>query len=460
MDTRLEAVSPGTMDTSPANRTGPEQAAVEPRLPPGPRLPRALQGIAFTTSRRNAMARMHRRYGGAYTANLPMFGPTVVLNDPVLIKQLFLTSTDQIGNIQPNLGRVLGPGSFFSLEGEEHRRQRKLLVPPFHGRRMKEYEQIVEDEAVREMAGWPSDRAFGTLGPMMRITLNIILRAVFGAEGAEFEQLRRLIPPMVELGSRIALVGKLPVPLGRLDPWYRFSRYRAEFDQIVGRLIDRALDHPDADERPDVLSLMLRARYDDGEPMSRSDVADQLTTLLAAGHETTATTLAWAVERLRRHPEVIGRMADDRYRQAFITEVQRTRPVIDLTGRRVKADAVRIGDWVIPKGYSLLIGIGAVHSDDAVFPDAATFNPDRFLDAPPDTYEWIPFGGGTRRCLGAAFANMEMNVVLRTMLRDFDLVTTTKPGERWHNRGVAYAPANGGRAVVRRKRSGNAPIAA
>src|SRR6185369_3334216 len=186
------------------------------------------------------------------------------------------------------------------------------------------------------------------------------------------------------------------------------------------------------------------------EPMSQSDILDQLTTLLAAGHETTATTLAWAVERLRRHPAALARMADPDYRQAAIIEVQRVRPVIDLTGRRVKTDYLQLGEWVIPRGHSLLIGIGAVHEDDGVFPDAGSFRPERFLDAPPDTYEWIPFGGGTRRCIGAAFATMEMNVVLRRMVQTFELVTTDEPGEHWHNRGVAYAPAKGGIAVVRR----------
>jgi cytochrome P450 family 138 len=426
---------------------------MEPKLPPGPRLPATLQGLAFTASRRAVMRRRSRRYGRVYSGQLPLFGPVVFVNDPVLIKQVFMTSTDLVGNIQPNLGRVLGPGSFFSLEGDEHKRQRKLLVPPFHGRRMKDYEEIIAEEADREMATWPADRPFPTLPSMMRITLNIILRAVFGAEGAEFEALRKLIPPMVELGSKIALVGKLPLPLGRFDPWRRFSRYRQEFDEIVGKLIADTLADPHLDERKDVLSLMLLARYDDGEPMSQSDILDQLTTLLAAGHETTATTLAWAVERLRRHPAALARMADPDYRQAAIIEVQRVRPVIDLTGRRVKTDYLQLGEWVIPRGHSLLIGIGAVHEDDGVFPDAGSFRPERFLDAPPDTYEWIPFGGGTRRCIGAAFATMEMNVVLRRMVQTFELVTTDEPGEHWHNRGVAYAPAKGGIAVARRRPS-------
>ena len=424
------------------------------RLPPGPRLPRALAGAAFLASRRRTTRIMRRRYGRVFTLNVPLFGPAVFVSDPALVKQLFMTSTDLVGNIEPNLGRVLGRGSFFSLEGEAHRRQRKLLVPPFHGKRMQSYEEIIEQEAVREMAGWPAGAPFETLEPMMRITLNAILRAVFGAEGAEFEELRALLPSMVTLGSRLAVLPIGQRALGRWSPWGRFAAQRRRFDAIVDRLIARALADPATAGRGDILSMMLQARYDDGSSMTRDEVADQLLTLLAAGHETTATTLAWAVERLRRHPALLARLVAEtdagggELRQATILEVQRTRPVIDLTGRTVKADSVRLGDWVIPRGYNLLVGISLVHDDDEVFPDALAFDPDRFLGARPDSYSWIPFGGGTRRCIGAAFANMEMNVVLRTLLRDFELGTTYQRGERWHSRGVAYAPARGGQAIV------------
>jgi hypothetical protein len=430
------------------------------RLPPGPRLPRAVQGAAFLASRRRTTRILRRRYGRVFTLNVPLFGRAVLISDPALVKQLFMTSTDVVGNTDPNLGRVLGRGSFFSLEGEAHRRQRKLLVPPFHGKRMQSYETIIEEEAVREMAGWPQGEPFETHRPMMRITLNAILRAVFGAEGAEFEQLRALLPPMVTLGSRLALLPAGHRDLGRWSPWGRFLAYRQDFDAIIDSLIDKAARA--AGDRGDILSLMLAARYDDGSAMSRGEIADQLLTLLAAGHETTATTLAWAVERLRRHPALLARLVAEvdaggsELRQATILEVQRTRPVIDLTGRTVKADSVRLGEWVIPRGYNLLVGISLVHDDDEVFPDAASFDPDRFVGAKPDSYAWIPFGGGTRRCIGAAFANMEMNVVLRTLLRDFELSSTYEPGERWHSRGVAYAPAQGGRAIVHRRRRAGA----
>jgi cytochrome P450 len=291
----------------------------------------------------------------------------------------------------------------------------------------------------------------------MRITLNAILRAVFGAEGAEFAQLRDLLPRMVTLGSRLAV---LPLPRferWRWSPWARFLAMRRRYDIVVNRLIDRASHADDLDRRDDVLALMLQSRYDDGSAMSHRDIADQLLTLLAAGHETTATTLAWAVERLRRHPDVLRDLVEEvdaggsALREATIVEVQRIRPVVDLVGRQVRADALPLGRWTVPKGYAVLVSIDLIHDDEAIFPDPRAFDPGRFLGAKPDLYQWIPFGGGARRCLGAAFATMEMNVVLRTMLRDYALVPTDERDERWHSRGVANAPAKGGVAVVRRR---------
>ncbi|WP_410616479.1 cytochrome P450 [Amycolatopsis sp. lyj-109] len=419
-------------------------------LPPGPTASRAVQGAYALTQPLRGMRRLKERYGDAFTVNVPIFGNAVVISDPAEIKQLFTSGPELVDNLEVNLGRVLGSRSMFALSGAEHKRQRKLLVPPFHGRRLAAYEKIVEEETERELATWPEDEAFATLPSMMRITLNAILRAVFGAEGAEFDELRELLPPFVTLGSRLAV---LPIPKkGRLNPWRRFERMRREYDAIVDRLIAKAR----AEDRDDVLSMMLQTRYDDGSGLSREDISDQLLTLLTAGHETTATTLAWAVERLRRHPALLAELKDDdgKLLDATILEVQRSRPVIDLTARQVKQDGFRLGRWTLPKGYAVLVSIALIHDDDAVFPHAATFDPHRFAGARPDLYQWIPFGGGTRRCLGAAFATMEMTVVLRTLLRDFTLVPTSAPGERWHSRGVAYAPAKGGRAVVRRRNTG------
>jgi cytochrome P450 len=424
-------------------------------LPPGPSGPAVFQAISTLTAARWRMRRLHQRYGDAFSIRLPAVDHALVISDPAEVRQLFQTSPDIVDNVGRNLGRVLGPGSLFALNGEEHRRQRKLLVPPFHGRRLAAYERIVEDETARELATWPRGAPFPTMPSMMRITLSVILRAVFGAEGAEFGQLRELLPRMVALGSRLA---SLPIPevdLGWWSPWGRFRAMRRRYDAIVERLIAGAARDPHLDERDDILAMMLQSRYDDGGAMSHSDIADQLLTLLSAGHETTATTLAWTVERLRRHPDVLDELVAEvdagggALRQATIIEVQRTRPVVELVGREVRAESFRLGRWTLPRGCAVIVSITLVHDNDALFPDARAFDPSRFLDAKPDLYEWIPFGGGTRRCLGAAFANMEMNVVLRTMLRDYTLLPTSEPAERRHSRGIANAPAKGGLAVVR-----------
>jgi cytochrome P450 len=421
-----------------------------------------MQGVYALTTPLRGLRRLRDRYGDAFVINVPIFGRAMVISDAVQIKQLFTADPELVGNLEPNLGRILGPGSLFALTGPEHRKQRKLLVPPFHGRRLAAYEKIVEDETVRELASWPEDQAFATLPSMMRITLNAILRAVFGAEGAEFTQLRELLPPFVTLGSRLAVLPIPKVDLGRWSPWGRFWMMRREYDAIIERLITKAAQD-DLDQRDDVLALMLQSRYDDGSGMSHSELADQLLTLLTAGHETTATTLAWAIERLRRHPTVLRELVQEvdaggsALREATIVEVQRTRPVIDLVGRHVKADGFQLGPWTLPKGYTVVVGITLIHHDESLFPNARAFDPSRFVDAKPDSYQWIPFGGGTRRCVGAAFATMEMNVALRTILRDFTVMPTTERAERWHSRGIANAPAKGGQAIVRRRKSPTMP---
>ncbi|GAA1459026.1 cytochrome P450 [Williamsia maris] len=428
--------------------TAPDVAV--PHLPPSSRLPRSVQGALFIASRRRLFALMRRRHGVDYTVNVPMFGNAVVLGDTDLIRQLFLSGSDAVHNIRPNLGRVLGRASMFSLEGEEHRRQRKLLTPPFHGRRMREYESIIAEETLAEARTWPSGSEFESLAPMMRITLNAILRAVFGAEGEELEVLRRHMPEWIEQGSRISVLPKPPFDFPG-SPWRRFHTNRRRFDDLVDTLVAKAQADPDFENRSDILSLMLRSRYDDGTALSRKEIADQLLTMLAAGHETTANTLAWAIERLTRHPDVLRRLYDEvdaggsELRQAVIYEVQRSRPVIDLCGRTVTAESLTLGEWTIPRGRVVLVSIAQVQADEALFPHADRFDPDRFLGSKPSTISWIPFGGGTRRCIGAAFANMEMDVVLRELLRHYAIEMTTAADEAWHSRGVAFNPAKGGR---------------
>jgi cytochrome P450 len=424
-------------------------------LPDGPSGPRLVQALTFALNRNRAMHRAQARYGSAFSVSTLNLGRVVMLADPAEVKQLFQVSPDDADTPDINLGSVLGPGSLFAIGGDEHRKQRKLLTPPFHGRRLRAYEGLIEQATERELASWPEGTPFPVMPSTMRITLNAILQTVFGAAGAELDELRTLLPPMVKLGSILAV---LPVSrrfLGSRGPWARFGRYRARYDAIVDRLIERA--RPELDDRDDVLAMLLQSRYDDGSAMSRSEIADQLLTLLSAGHETTATTLAWAVERLRRHPDLLARLTAEadaggsELREATLIEVQRVRPVIEMISRQVRAESLEIGRWRLPRGTVVTACISLLHDAEELFPDAGRFDPDRFAGARPDTYGWIPFGGGVRRCIGAAFATLEMNVVLRTMLRDFTLEPTTDPPERPHNRGIAIAPAKGGLAVVRRR---------
>jgi cytochrome P450 len=424
----------------------------EARIPPGPRIPVVLQGAGYALARRWMVKRISRRYGDIFTLRLPMFGRTVIVAEPQLAKQLFQANTEDVGNVQPNLSRILGSGSVFALGGTDHRRRRKLLTPPFHGKSIRNYEAIFEEETLRESANWPEGREFETLEPMMRITLNAILRAVFGADGEQLDELRRIIPPWVTLGSRLAV---LPNPT-RFSPWARLARYRSQYDAVIDQLIERIESDPDFEHRDDILALLLRSTYEDGSAMSRKDIGDELLTLLAAGHETTASTLGWAFERISRHPDVLAELVAEaatdgnEYRQATILEIQRVRTVIDFAGRHVYAPAFELGDWAIPRGYSVIVALAAIQERPEEFPDPDRFDPQRFVGSRPGL-GWIPFGGGTRRCVGAAFANVEMDVVLRTVLRHFVIETTTAPGEKVHSRGVAYTPKSGGRVVVHRR---------
>jgi cytochrome P450 len=427
------------------------------RLPPTARVPKLVCGLFFATSRRGMIKRLAHRYGNVFVINLPMFGRVVVVGESELAKQIFTTSPEVLGNIQPNLSRMFGSGSVFALDRDDHRRRRRLLAPPFHGKSMKNYESIIEEETLRETAGWPEGRPFATMPSTMRITLNAILRAVFGAGGAELDELRRIIPPWVTLGSRLAALPKPARTYGRFSPWGRLAEWRRRYDIVIDKLIVAERADPNFEARTDVLALMLRSTYDDGSIMSRKDIGDELLTLLAAGHETTAATLGWAFERITRHPDLLAALVEEadnggnELRQATILEVQRARTVIDFAARRVYPPVFQLGEWTIPRGYSMIVSIAQIHDDPNVFADPERFDPQRYIGTKPSTFAWIPFGGGARRCVGAAFANMEMDVVLRTVLRHFSIETTSAPGERWHCRGVAYTPKNGGEIVVRRR---------
>ena len=431
------------------------------RLPPGPRIPKLIQTTAFLISSHAMFATLARRYGSdVVRVNLPHNNDAVVICDPLLAKDLFSTSSDLVERAPSGagaIGAVFGPGSTFSLAGDEHRERRKLLTAPFRGKRMRGYERIIEEEVMREIAAWKQGCEFTTVEPMLRITLGAILRAVFGADGPALEELREMVPPIITLGSMLAVCPPMVRrDLGPWSPWGRFLRERRRFDAIIASLIAEARADPAIVERADVLALLLQARYENGERISDEHIADELLTLLGSGHETTAASLAWALERLSRHPELLSELAEEadaggsELRQATIWEVQRTRPVLDGTTRRTKT-RIRLGEWVLPKGTNIIISIKLAHESENDFADAGSFNPYRYLGAASKPAAWIPFGGGVNRCVGAAFAYMELDVVLRMLLREFRFVTTDAPGEKARWRGVATVPSRGGRAMVYRR---------
>jgi cytochrome P450 len=436
-------------------------ATTEPvRLPPRSRLPKFVQAIKFGAANHGFFAAVGRRYGSrVISVNLPRNDHAVVISDPAIAKELFKASADLLARPTigaGTLGEIFGPGSTFSLAGDELLTQRKLVLPMFHGKRMRSYEHIIEEEVMREIANWPEGREFETLEPMTSIALYSILRAVFGAEGPYLDKLRDVVLPMVPLGGwNLVLPPWTRRDLGRWSPWGRYMWYRRRFDAVVDSLIADARADPALEERTDVLSLLLQARYENGESMTDRHIADELLTLLASGHETTASSLAWTLERLTRHPDVLARLVEEvdaggsELREATIWEVQRCRPVLDGAMRRTKT-RIRLKDWVIPENTNLIISIRVTHDSEENFTEATAFNPDRFVGG-AKPIGWIPFGGGVNRCVGAAFAHMEMDVALRTVLREFHFAPTDSPDERGRWRGVATVPARGARVVAYRR---------
>lgn len=430
------------------------------RMPPGPPFPTPLQVLLSVTRRRQLFDWMTRRYGAAFSVHVGVFGRVVVVTDPALAREVFLADPDAVGTRVPNLiTRIMGAGSVQGLNGAAHRRRRQLLGPPLHGDQIRAHQQLIVDETLTEIARWPDGEPFETYGSMVRITLNVVLRVLFGADGAHLDELRRIIPAAVQLGGRLAA---LPMPsprYRRFTPWARLDRMRRQYDHVVDALIAAAQADPDLPTRTDVLSWLLRSRDEDGTAMSRSQIADELLTLLVAGHDTTAATLAWIFERTSRHPELLTALAAEAdagghpLRRATIREVQRTRTVTDFAGRHVYAPTFRLGDWVLPQGCSIRVAIAQIHRNPTAFDDPDRFDPQRFLTGNPSPFAWLPYGGGARRCPGSALADLEMDVVLRTVLQHFTIQPSTAADEKQHSRGVIFTPARGGQIVVHRRRT-------
>jgi cytochrome P450 len=453
-------VSPPSTAAVEKTPTIPPVAATDKALPPGPKLPRWLQTFGFLFANRFWVESNRRRYGDIVTFSSLFDSGFVMVFHPDLVKQVFRAPPDQLraGEANALLGPVVGARSVLLLDGAEHMRHRKLLLPPFHGQRMRAYEETMRTAADRAIDSWPVRETFTLLRSMQSLTLDVIASAVFGvAEGPRQEELKRRIRDMIDpASSRLGLLTML-VTGGRRGSGRGedFERQRAHVDELIYDEIAQRRDEPDLDEREDVLSMLLLARDEDGEPLTRQELRDELVTLLVAGHETTATALAWAFELLMRTPGVRSKLeaslaAGERdYLDAVVKETLRIRPVIFGVGRVVRGEPFQLGDHVIPPGVEINPSIAAIHRRPDCYPQADEFRPERFLsDDAPDTYTWLPFGGGTRRCLGASFATFEMAVVIARVLERTRLEPVGRPA-KGARRGITYGPTNGVRAIQR-----------
>jgi cytochrome P450 family 135 len=428
-------------------------------MPPGPKAPAFLQALRYLREPLGFLDGYRRRYGDVFTVSFPYFGKIVYVASPELVKELFTGAPAVFHAGEANatvLEPALGPNSVLTLDDAPHMQQRKLLLPPFHGERVQRYGELIREITRRNMESWPVGEPFALRPRTQRITLAVILRAVFGIEDeARVERATALIDAF---SDRVTLITKFPVlrrDLGPFSPWRRFLRAREALDAFLYEEIALRRAEAGGEERDDVLSLLLQARHDDGSPMGDEELRDELLTVVGAGHETTATALAWSVERLLRTPRVLERLreslaaGEDDYLEATVKEALRARPVIVDVARKLTAP-VEIGGYELAAGSFVLAAIGAMHYREDVFPAPEEFRPERFLDAKADNYAWIPFGGGVRRCIGAAFAEFEMRIALREFVVRAELTAPDPAPERVRIRNITLAPAKGTRVLLKR----------
>jgi len=405
------------------------------------------------------MQQCRERYGDAFSVRFMGFErPMVMISDPAAIKALY---TERAHGLPPGrevvLTPIVGPHSVLVIEGADHLAHRKLMLPAFHGERMRSYAPLVERIVSEEIDSWPLGERFAIHPRMQAVTLEVILRVVFGvAEGPRLERLRVLLTEVLEETASpfTQLIGLASRRFGGQGPWAKFEGKLRAADELLYAEIAEHRRREDLAERDDMLSVLMQARFEDGSEMSDEDLRDQLMTLLLAGHETTATALAWTFDLLLRHPRELARLresleaGEDDYLRATISESLRLRPVVPLAGRRLNAD-LEAGGLSLPAGTDVTPAIWLAHTRAESFPEPFAFRPERFLEEAPDTYAWIPFGGGIRRCLGAAFAEFEMRIVLREVLTRCELSKADPRPEKVGRRNITLSPKAGTPVIVR-----------
>jgi cytochrome P450 len=429
-------------------------------LPPGPRQPAVIQTARFIGRPVPFMESCRERFGDTFTLRAARVGRLVLISDPASLKALFSADRHNTIASQRNLilAPLLGERSLLVLEGEEHLSRRKMMLPPFHGERLRAYESMIEQAADRELASWRLGAPFRLHPAMQAITLEVIMRAVFGVTEERRGELRARLLEILAATRSPAAIAFTVAGLRRLPRFRRLQRTIDRVDELLAAEIAEHRADPGLAQREDILALLISARDQHGEGMSDAELRDQLMTLLLAGHETTATALAWAFDLLLRDPEAHRRLRDEvdageghDYLDAVIEESLRLRPVVPFVGRELRRAAVLDG-YSLPVGTTVMASIYLAHTRAESYPDPHEFRPERFLDGAPGTFSWVPFGGGTRRCIGAAFAQLEMRVVLRTVLRGVELSAAGPEPEQIVRRNVTLSPRHGTPAIARGRR--------
>jgi cytochrome P450 family 135 len=428
-------------------------------LPPGLRAPAIVQIGRWIVQPLTLLEQCQRRFGNVFTFSAPGGVSFVIVGDPELIRQVLTADSDTLlagaGNATV-LEPMLGKHSLLTLDGAEHLRQRRLLLPAFHGERMQGWVATMREITEASIDAWPMHRPFALHSMMQSITLDVILKTVFGVSSADkTNKLRQTLVEFLEIAANPwllfpGLIGLDPFKI----PWLRITRLKGDVDDALYRTIADARRHPPGGT--DVLSMMLAARDESGEPMTDVELRDELVTLLLAGHETTATSLAWTFDQLLAHPACFRRLREeiaagrDEYIDAVIRETLRVRPIVPLVGR-VVAKPFKLGRWDLPIGTHIAPSIYLAGRTPGAYPEPDQFKPERWLGVKPDPYTWLPFGGGVRRCIGMAFAQLEMKVVLQTIIPRVDLHLSDGPA-RVVRRGITLAPTGGTRVVVDARR--------
>ena len=451
------------MDKAPSSAAGPAETTDATRLPPAIADSHALQVLRFKQRQIEFVFRARRELGEVFWMQAGIKGGTVVTSHPDHVRSLFTAKPEQVPSLtaESPLRPIVGAHSVLTANEPRHLRQRKLLLPPFHGDAIERYVQMISDATEREIDQWPLNRPFALAPRMQAITLDVIMSGIFGidgepAPGSAESRLRTTIRQLTAAStSPLAMVGEL-MNFGRAEPVGLMRRGVALLDRATYPIIAKRRQASDLAERSDILSLLLAAETEDGELLSDKELRDELLTLVLAGHETTANSLAWTWERLLRTPaaheqlrEAVrrGEQADEQV-EATIIEGMRSRPVIPIIGRRV-AVPWRLGDYVVPAGAGVSVSILLVHHREDLYERPFEFRPERWRERKPGTYEWIPFGGGTRRCLGAQLAMAEQRVVLAAMARRLDLVADRPEPEHAQHRNVTMIPQRGARAILK-----------